>query len=170
MQVYRWACQALATPPDHPLLPLVWQKFLQLYLRQPGPEYGYAYLFLLTGAMGMVQKKISCHHVCTDVCRPLGWLQVDALAEGSSKPLLRLLCSGSFDRKSRRCLTFTMLPARLSGYLRHTHLHLTARETQVLTILSSLIWPHHSCTQSWSGIFNTLYSPSWQTLSAFSAL
>ncbi|XP_046871698.1 ectopic P granules protein 5 homolog [Hypomesus transpacificus] len=40
MQVYRWACQALATPPDHPILPLVWQKFLQLYLRQPGPEYG----------------------------------------------------------------------------------------------------------------------------------
>lgn len=41
LQVYRWACQALATPPDHPLLPLVWQKFLQLYFRQPGPEYGY---------------------------------------------------------------------------------------------------------------------------------
>ncbi|KAM3611891.1 uncharacterized protein V6R79_025473 [Siganus canaliculatus] len=42
LQVYRWACQALATPPDHPLLPLVWQKFLQLYFRQPGPEYGLA--------------------------------------------------------------------------------------------------------------------------------
>ncbi|KAF0033797.1 hypothetical protein F2P81_013863 [Scophthalmus maximus] len=42
LQVYRWACQALVTPPDHPLLPLVWQKFLQLYLRQPGPEYGLA--------------------------------------------------------------------------------------------------------------------------------
>lgn len=40
LQVYRWACQALATPPDHPILPLVWQRFLQLYLRQPGPEYG----------------------------------------------------------------------------------------------------------------------------------
>lgn len=40
MQIYRWACQAIASPPDHPLLPLVWQKFLQLYLRQPGPEYG----------------------------------------------------------------------------------------------------------------------------------
>uniref|UniRef100_A0A8C7EZF7 Ectopic P-granules autophagy protein 5 homolog (C. elegans) n=1 Tax=Oncorhynchus kisutch TaxID=8019 RepID=A0A8C7EZF7_ONCKI len=40
LQVYRWACQALSTPPDHPLLPLVWQRFLQLYLRQPGPEYG----------------------------------------------------------------------------------------------------------------------------------
>ncbi|XP_053725820.1 ectopic P granules protein 5 homolog [Synchiropus splendidus] len=42
LQVYRWACQALVTPPDHPLVPLVWQKFLQLYLRQPGPEYGLA--------------------------------------------------------------------------------------------------------------------------------
>ncbi|XP_010772204.1 ectopic P granules protein 5 homolog [Notothenia coriiceps] len=42
LQVYRWACQALATPPDHPILPLVWQKFLQLYFRQPGPEYGLA--------------------------------------------------------------------------------------------------------------------------------
>ncbi|XP_068594938.1 ectopic P granules protein 5 homolog [Brachionichthys hirsutus] len=42
LQVHRWACQAVATPPDHPLLPLVWQKFLQLYLRQPGPEYGLA--------------------------------------------------------------------------------------------------------------------------------
>ncbi|XP_034026058.1 ectopic P granules protein 5 homolog [Thalassophryne amazonica] len=42
LQVYRWASQALATPPDHPLLPLIWQKFLQLYLRQPGPEYGLA--------------------------------------------------------------------------------------------------------------------------------
>ncbi|KAM6931497.1 ectopic P granules protein 5 homolog [Xenentodon cancila] len=42
LQVYRWACQAIATPPDHPLLPLIWQKFLQLYLRQPGPEFGLA--------------------------------------------------------------------------------------------------------------------------------
>uniref|UniRef100_A0A8C9TGQ5 Ectopic P-granules autophagy protein 5 homolog (C. elegans) n=1 Tax=Scleropages formosus TaxID=113540 RepID=A0A8C9TGQ5_SCLFO len=41
MMIYRWAHQALATPADHPLLPLVWQKFLQLYLRQPGPEFGY---------------------------------------------------------------------------------------------------------------------------------
>ncbi|XP_007238025.3 ectopic P granules protein 5 homolog isoform X3 [Astyanax mexicanus] len=40
LMVYRWAQQALATPADHPLLPLIWQKFLQLYLRQPGPEFG----------------------------------------------------------------------------------------------------------------------------------
>ncbi|XP_061906831.1 ectopic P granules protein 5 homolog isoform X1 [Entelurus aequoreus] len=42
LQVYRWACQTIATPPDHPLIPLVWQRFLQLYLRQPGPDYGLA--------------------------------------------------------------------------------------------------------------------------------
>ncbi|KAK2845489.1 hypothetical protein Q7C36_010343 [Tachysurus vachellii] len=40
LMVYRWAQQALATPADHPLLPLIWQKFLHLYLRQPGPEFG----------------------------------------------------------------------------------------------------------------------------------
>ncbi|XP_076853684.1 ectopic P granules protein 5 homolog [Brachyhypopomus gauderio] len=40
LMIYRWAQQALATPADHPLLPLIWQKFLQLYLRQPGPEFG----------------------------------------------------------------------------------------------------------------------------------
>lgn len=40
LMIYRWAQQALATPADHPLLPLVWQKLFQLYLRQPGPEFG----------------------------------------------------------------------------------------------------------------------------------
>ncbi|XP_056314223.1 ectopic P granules protein 5 homolog [Danio aesculapii] len=40
LMIYRWAQQALATPADHPILPLVWQKFFQLYLRQPGPEFG----------------------------------------------------------------------------------------------------------------------------------
>ncbi|XP_062874034.1 ectopic P granules protein 5 homolog [Trichomycterus rosablanca] len=40
LMVYRWAQQALATPADHPLMPLIWQKFLHLYLRQPGPEFG----------------------------------------------------------------------------------------------------------------------------------
>lgn len=113
---------------------------------------------------------ISCQHVCAYVCRPLGWLQVDVLAEGSSTPRLRLFYSESLDRKYRRCLTFTILSARLSGYLHHTHLHQTAREMQALTILSSLTWHHRCCTQSWSGIVNTLYSPSWQTASAFSVV
>ncbi|XP_039614279.1 ectopic P granules protein 5 homolog [Polypterus senegalus] len=40
LMIYRWAYQALATPADHPLLPLIWQRFFQLYLRQPGPEFG----------------------------------------------------------------------------------------------------------------------------------
>ncbi|KAM7320549.1 hypothetical protein ACRRTK_020992 [Alexandromys fortis] len=40
MMIYRWAQQALATPSDHPLLPLIWQKFFLLYLHRPGPQYG----------------------------------------------------------------------------------------------------------------------------------
>lgn len=133
MQVYRWACQALATPLDHPLLPLVWQKFLQLYLRQPGPEYGYVHLVFLI----MVKRNdfMSPHQ---HVCCPLGWRQVDVLAEGFSKPHLRLLYSETSDSEYRRCLTSTTLPARLSGYLYHMYLHQTAREMPVLTILSSL--------------------------------
>ncbi|XP_061469566.1 ectopic P granules protein 5 homolog isoform X3 [Rhineura floridana] len=38
--IYRWAHQALVTPADHPLLPLIWQKFFLLYLYRPGPQYG----------------------------------------------------------------------------------------------------------------------------------
>ncbi|MEE6509995.1 hypothetical protein FKM82_028866 [Ascaphus truei] len=40
LMIYRWAHQALATPADHPLLPLFWQKFFLLYLHRPGPQYG----------------------------------------------------------------------------------------------------------------------------------
>ena len=30
--LYRWAQQALDTPFDHPLLPVLWQRFFALYL------------------------------------------------------------------------------------------------------------------------------------------
>ncbi|XP_078075622.1 ectopic P granules protein 5 homolog isoform X3 [Mustelus asterias] len=40
LMIYRWAHQALATPADHPLLPLIWQKFFFLYLHRSGPEFG----------------------------------------------------------------------------------------------------------------------------------
>uniref|UniRef100_A0A8C8R5P1 Ectopic P-granules autophagy protein 5 homolog n=1 Tax=Pelusios castaneus TaxID=367368 RepID=A0A8C8R5P1_9SAUR len=40
LMIYRWAHQALVTPADHPLLPLIWQKFFLLYLHRPGPQYG----------------------------------------------------------------------------------------------------------------------------------
>lgn len=141
--MYRWAYQALATPPDHPLLPLVWQRFLQLYLRQPGPEYGYAQLLLSVIATHVIASQsmvtVKKNDIMSPCLRyPLGWLQVDVLAEGFSKPLLRLLFSESLDREYRRFLTFTILPARLSGYLHHTHLHQAAREMQVLTVFSSL--------------------------------
>ncbi|CAG9856312.1 unnamed protein product [Phyllotreta striolata] len=37
--IYRWAQQALDTPLDHPLLPLLWQKFFNLFLaRIPNPS------------------------------------------------------------------------------------------------------------------------------------
>jgi hypothetical protein len=32
LSIYRWAQQAMDTPIDHPLLPLLWQKFFVLYL------------------------------------------------------------------------------------------------------------------------------------------
>jgi hypothetical protein len=32
LSIYRWAQQALDTPLDHPLLPLLWQKFFNQYL------------------------------------------------------------------------------------------------------------------------------------------
>ncbi|NXW63140.1 EPG5 protein, partial [Eurystomus gularis] len=40
LMIYRWAHQAIATPADHPLMPLIWQKFFLLYLHRPGPRYG----------------------------------------------------------------------------------------------------------------------------------
>ncbi|XP_028134145.1 ectopic P granules protein 5 homolog isoform X1 [Diabrotica virgifera virgifera] len=39
LSIYRWAQQALDTPLDHPLLPLLWQKFFTLHLaRIPNPS------------------------------------------------------------------------------------------------------------------------------------
>ena len=35
LMVYRWAQQALDTPVDDPVLPLVWQRFFLLYLHRP---------------------------------------------------------------------------------------------------------------------------------------
>ncbi|XP_047237311.1 ectopic P granules protein 5 homolog [Girardinichthys multiradiatus] len=83
LQVYRWACQALATPPDHPLLPLIWQKFLQLYLRQPGPEYGLAaggcigrrffqassQVALLKDLRQRIQEVSDFHHIASQALR-----------------------------------------------------------------------------------------------------
>ncbi|XP_078589485.1 ectopic P granules protein 5 homolog [Branchiostoma floridae x Branchiostoma japonicum] len=42
LMIYRWAQQALATPLDHPLLPLVWQRFFQIYLHRPAADSGMA--------------------------------------------------------------------------------------------------------------------------------
>ncbi|XP_017269325.1 ectopic P granules protein 5 homolog isoform X2 [Kryptolebias marmoratus] len=106
LQVYRWACQALATPPDHPLLPLVWQKFLQLYLRQPGPEYGLAaggcigkrffqassYAALLKDLRQRIQEVSDFHHAASQALRvpPLNTPSSDTQGEetpGNAQPL-----------------------------------------------------------------------------------
>uniref|UniRef100_A0A8C4NNN7 Ectopic P granules protein 5 homolog n=1 Tax=Eptatretus burgeri TaxID=7764 RepID=A0A8C4NNN7_EPTBU len=43
LMIYRWLHQALATPLEHPLLPLIWQKFFLLYLHRPDKENGLPY-------------------------------------------------------------------------------------------------------------------------------
>uniref|UniRef100_UPI00358F4E9A ectopic P granules protein 5 homolog n=1 Tax=Myxine glutinosa TaxID=7769 RepID=UPI00358F4E9A len=48
LMIYRWLHQALATPTQHPLLPLIWQKFFLLYLHRPDKENGLPY----SGAIG----------------------------------------------------------------------------------------------------------------------
>ncbi|KAM3867836.1 ectopic P granules protein 5 homolog [Diretmus argenteus] len=100
LQVYRWACQALATPPDHPILPLVWQKFLQLYLRQPGPEYGLvaggcigrrffhasAQASLLRDLRQRLQEVSDFHHAASQALRvpPLQTPSSDTISQGES--------------------------------------------------------------------------------------
>jgi len=32
LAIYRWSQQALDTPMDHPILPLLWQNFFSLFL------------------------------------------------------------------------------------------------------------------------------------------
>ncbi|OQR75216.1 ectopic P granules protein 5-like [Tropilaelaps mercedesae] len=48
MLVYRWAQQALDTDIDHPVMPLLWQQFFQLYLQKP-PTGGSVGLRLFEG-------------------------------------------------------------------------------------------------------------------------
>ena len=39
LSIYRWAEQGMATSPDHPFLPLIWQKFFTLFLQKQESEY-----------------------------------------------------------------------------------------------------------------------------------
>ncbi|XP_070546998.1 ectopic P granules protein 5 homolog isoform X2 [Ptychodera flava] len=40
LMVYRWVYQALETPMDHPLLPILWQRFFMVYLQRQAAEQG----------------------------------------------------------------------------------------------------------------------------------
>ncbi|KAL8204232.1 UNVERIFIED_CONTAM: Ectopic P granules protein 5, partial [Gekko kuhli] len=82
--IYRWAQQALATPEDHPLLPLIWQKFFLLYLHRPGPQYGLpvdgcigkrffqspAHLSLLNDLKQRLIEAADFHHAASKALRP----------------------------------------------------------------------------------------------------
>ncbi|XP_074851932.1 ectopic P granules protein 5 homolog isoform X3 [Carettochelys insculpta] len=91
LMIYRWAHQALATPADHPLLPLIWQKFLLLYLHRPGPQYGLpvdgcigrrffqspAHVSLLNAMKQRLTEVADFHHAASKV------LRVESAADGS---------------------------------------------------------------------------------------
>ena len=40
LSIYRWANQAMVTEVDHPMLPLIWQRFFSLYLQRPVTQPG----------------------------------------------------------------------------------------------------------------------------------
>ncbi|XP_063151942.1 ectopic P granules protein 5 homolog [Candoia aspera] len=92
--IYRWAHQALSTPVDHPLLPLIWQKFFLLYLHRPGLQDGLpkdgcigkrffqssAHLSLLNDLKQRLIEATDFHHSASKV------LQLDSPAGGSGSP------------------------------------------------------------------------------------
>lgn len=41
LAIYRWSQQAIDTPMDHPLLPLLWQNFFSLFLARVPTSGGY---------------------------------------------------------------------------------------------------------------------------------
>ncbi|KAJ7335175.1 hypothetical protein JRQ81_013116 [Phrynocephalus forsythii] len=93
--IYRWAQQALATPADHPLLPLIWQKFFLLYLHRPGPQYGLpvdgcigkrffqspAHLSLLSSLKQRLTEVADFHHAASKA------LRLDSPARGTESSL-----------------------------------------------------------------------------------
>ncbi|NWS73830.1 EPG5 protein, partial [Crotophaga sulcirostris] len=106
LMIYRWAHQALATPADHPLMPLIWQKFFLLYLHRPGPQYGLpvdgcigrlffqsvAHVSLLNEMKQRLIEVADFHHAASKA------LRVESPAEGSDRSPTK--ASGSPD-----CLT-----------------------------------------------------------------
>uniref|UniRef100_A0A663NA73 Ectopic P-granules 5 autophagy tethering factor n=1 Tax=Athene cunicularia TaxID=194338 RepID=A0A663NA73_ATHCN len=104
LMIYRWAHQALATPADHPLMPLIWQKFFILYLHQPGPQYGLpvdgcigrrffqsaAHVNLINEMKQRLIKVADFHHAASKA------LRVDSPAEGSERSSEKASCSAHY--------------------------------------------------------------------------
>ncbi|XP_074877348.1 ectopic P granules protein 5 homolog isoform X2 [Buteo buteo] len=102
--IYRWAHQALATPADHPLMPLIWQKFFLLYLHRPGPQYGLpvdgcigrrffqsaAHVNLLNEMKQRLIEVADFHHAASKA------LRVESPAEGSDGSPEKASCSADY--------------------------------------------------------------------------
>ncbi|NXI45119.1 EPG5 protein, partial [Galbula dea] len=101
LMIYRWAHQALVTPADHPLMPLIWQKFFLLYLHRPGPQYGLpvngcigrrffqsaAHINLLNEMKQRLIEVADFHHAASKA------LRVESPAEGSDRSPEKASCS-----------------------------------------------------------------------------
>ncbi|NXG93829.1 EPG5 protein, partial [Stercorarius parasiticus] len=104
LMIYRWAHQALATPADHPLMPLIWQKFFLLYLHRPGPQYGLpvdgcigrrffqsaAHTSLLNEMKQRLIEVADFHHAASKA------LRVETPAEGSERSPEKASCSSDY--------------------------------------------------------------------------
>ncbi|KAM6036561.1 ectopic P granules protein 5 homolog isoform 4-T4 [Theristicus caerulescens] len=104
LMIYRWAHQALATPADHPLMPLIWQKFFLLYLHRPGPQYGLpvdgcigrrffqsaAHVNLLNEMKQRLIEVADFHHAASKA------LRVESPAEGSDRSPEKASCSPDY--------------------------------------------------------------------------
>nr|XP_019595254.1 PREDICTED: ectopic P granules protein 5 homolog isoform X2 [Rhinolophus sinicus] len=107
--IYRWAHQALVTPSDHPLLPLIWQKFFLLYLHRPGPQYGLP----IDGCIGRRFFHSPAHtHLLKEMKRRL--TEVADFHHAASKAL-RVPAEGSEG--------LPVSPAGTAGYLTSPELH-----------------------------------------------
>ncbi|XP_075581959.1 ectopic P granules protein 5 homolog isoform X1 [Pelecanus crispus] len=104
LMIYRWAHQALATPADHPLMPLIWQKFFLLYLHRPGPQYGLpvdgcigrrffqsaAHTTLLNEMKQRLIEVADFHHAASKA------LRVESPAEGTDRSPEKASCSPDY--------------------------------------------------------------------------
>uniref|UniRef100_A0A8C8ATD5 Ectopic P-granules autophagy protein 5 homolog n=1 Tax=Otus sunia TaxID=257818 RepID=A0A8C8ATD5_9STRI len=104
LMIYRWAHQALATPADHPLMPLIWQKFFLLYLHRPGPQYGLpvdgcigrrffqsaAHVNLINEMKQRLIEVADFHHAASKA------LRVESPAEGSDRSPEKASCSADY--------------------------------------------------------------------------